>query len=89
MDVLATAKAVVVCPSNPVVSIGPILAVSGILEALKQRRADVVAVSPIVAGAALKGPADRMLVELVPGHSTTNIVRRAAEPGLRAGKSAS
>jgi LPPG:FO 2-phospho-L-lactate transferase len=54
----------VVCPSNPVVSIGPILAVPGVPEALAARRPDIVGVSPIVAGAALKGPADRLLAEL-------------------------
>jgi LPPG:FO 2-phospho-L-lactate transferase len=64
MDALGRAAMIVVCPSNPVVSIGPLLAVPGIEDALRARRADVVAVSPIVAGAALKGPADRMLREL-------------------------
>ncbi len=71
-DVLATleaAEAIVVCPSNPIVSIGPVLAVPGILEVLERRRDRVVAVSPIVAGAALKGPADRMLTEL--GHEAS------------------
>jgi LPPG:FO 2-phospho-L-lactate transferase len=68
---IADASRVVVCPSNPVVSIGPILAVPGIVDALRARRDDVVAVSPIVAGAALKGPADRMLLEL--GHEATAV----------------
>ena len=66
---IAEASLVLVCPSNPIVSIGPMLAVPGVAEALRARRDDVVAVSPIVAGAALKGPADRMLVEL--GHEPT------------------
>ena len=61
LDALERATRIVICPSNPVVSIAPILAVPGIREALRRRRADVVAVSPIVQGAALKGPADRML----------------------------
>ena len=61
---LEQAEAIVICPSNPVVSIGPILAISGIREVLERRRDRVVGVSPIVAGAALKGPADRMLSEL-------------------------
>ena len=69
LDALATAERVVICPSNPVVSIGPVLAVPGISEALSNRREDVVAVSPIVAGAALKGPADRLLREL--GHEAS------------------
>src|SRR5437762_4228380 len=51
-DALRTAERVVICPSNPIVSIGPILAVPGIEEAVADRRANVVAVSPIVAGAA-------------------------------------
>jgi LPPG:FO 2-phospho-L-lactate transferase len=63
LDALAGADAIVVCPSNPVVSIGPLLAVPGILDALVARRDDIVGVSPIVAGAALKGPADRLLAE--------------------------
>ena len=63
------ADVVVVAPSNPIVSIGPILAVSGVREALATRRDRVVAVSPIVAGAALKGPADRLLREL--GHEAS------------------
>ena len=53
-------------PSNPIVSIDPVLAVPGVRDAVEARRADAVAVSPIVAGAALKGPADRLLRELGP-----------------------
>jgi LPPG:FO 2-phospho-L-lactate transferase len=63
---LETADVVVIAPSNPFVSIGPIRALHGVDELLAGRRESVVAVSPIVAGAALKGPADRMLAEL--GH---------------------
>jgi LPPG:FO 2-phospho-L-lactate transferase len=58
------ASTVVIAPSNPLVSIGPIRALPGIDERLAARRDAVVAVSPIVGGAALKGPADRMLTEL-------------------------
>jgi LPPG:FO 2-phospho-L-lactate transferase len=61
---IADADVVVICPSNPIVSIGPVLAVPGIADAVAERRRDVVAVSPIIAGRALKGPADRMLTEL-------------------------
>ncbi len=68
---LDAADAVVVCPSNPVVSIGPILAIPGVRIALERRKATVVAVSPIVAGAAVKGPADRMLAEL--GHEPSAV----------------
>ena len=72
---LEQAEAIVICPSNPVVSIGPILAISGIREVLERRRDRVVGVSPIVAGAALKGPADRMLSELGFEASVVGIAR--------------
>jgi len=72
---LETADVVVVAPSNPVVSIAPILAVPGIASALAARRQSVVAVSPIVAGAALKGPADRLLVELGGQASAAGVAR--------------
>ena len=61
---LAEAQAIVFCPSNPIVSIGPILAVPGMRELVRMARAPRVAVSPIVAGQALRGPADRMLAGL-------------------------
>jgi len=61
IDALGAARCVLVCPSNPVVSIGPILAVRGVREALAASAAPVVAVSPIVGGAPVKGPADRLL----------------------------
>jgi LPPG:FO 2-phospho-L-lactate transferase len=57
-------RAVVICPSNPFVSVDPILALPGVREALTACRAPVIAVSPIVGGAALKGPAAKMLREL-------------------------
>jgi len=62
-DALAKADAIIVCPSNPIVSIGPILAVPGLRDALIASHAVKIAVSPIVGGKALKGPADRMLAE--------------------------
>lgn len=71
-DVLAAledATRIVIAPSNPLISIDPILRVPGVREVLERRRADVVAVSPIIAGAALKGPADRLLGEL--GHEVS------------------
>lgn len=64
LEAIADAERIVICPSNPLVSIGPILAVPGIRDALVARRDDVFAVSPIVAGKALKGPADHMMDEL-------------------------
>jgi LPPG:FO 2-phospho-L-lactate transferase len=60
---------VVIAPSNPLISIDPILHVPGVRAALRARSDDVVAVSPIVGGSALKGPADRLLREL--GHEST------------------
>jgi LPPG:FO 2-phospho-L-lactate transferase len=69
LESLAEADLVVACPSNPIVSIGPLLAVPGVREVLERRRSRVVAVSPLVAGAALKGPADRLMGEL--GHEVS------------------
>jgi LPPG:FO 2-phospho-L-lactate transferase len=69
VDAVRDAALVVIAPSNPIVSIGPVLAVAGIRAGVAARRESVVAISPIVAGAALKGPADRMLTEL--GHEAT------------------
>ncbi len=69
LDAIRAAGLVVFAPSNPIVSIGPLLAVPGLRAAVAARRADTVAVSPIVAGAALKGPADRLLREL--GHEAS------------------
>jgi len=57
-------QAVIICPSNPFVSVDPILKLSGVKEALKASAAKVIAISPIVAGAALKGPAAKMMQEL-------------------------
>lgn len=64
LDAVARARAIVICPSNPIVSIGPILDVPGVRDALHASAAPKVAVSPIVGGRALKGPADRMLAGL-------------------------
>jgi len=61
LEAIREATAVVLTPSNPLVSIGPILAVPGVREALRETPARIAAVSPIVGGRALKGPADRML----------------------------
>ena len=61
LDAITGADAVVIAPSNPVVSIDPVLAVPDVRDAVAARRDEVVAISPIVGGAALKGPADRLL----------------------------
>jgi len=69
------ADAIVFCPSNPVVSVGPILAMPGMRETLASSSAPKVAVSPIVGGRALKGPADRMLASLGHEVSATGVAR--------------
>lgn len=79
LDAIAKAEAVIVAPSNPLVSIGPILAVPGIRNALVDTKAPVVAVSPIVGGRALKGPADRMLASLGHEASAAGVARLYAD----------
>ena len=64
IESLEEADIVVIAPSNPIVSVRPVLEISGISEVLQQRKESVVAISPIVGGAARKGPASRMLTEL-------------------------
>lgn len=78
MAAIDDADVVVVAPSNPLVSIGPIRSLPGVDEALTARREQVVAVSPIVGGAALKGPADRMLTELGMEASVVGVARHYA-----------
>ena len=75
LTAIADAEVVVIAPSNPLVSIAPVLAVNGVRDAIEARRTSVVAVSPIVAGAALKGPADRMLRELGHDPSVVGVAR--------------
>ncbi|MPZ24428.1 MAG: 2-phospho-L-lactate transferase [Dehalococcoidia bacterium] len=64
LDAIAEADAVILAPSNPLVSIGPILAVSGVRAALRETRARIAAISPIIRGGVVKGPADRMMRSL-------------------------
>lgn len=61
VESIEQARAVVICPSNPIISIGPILQVRGIRDALARTQAKVVAISPLVGGMPLKGPADRLM----------------------------
>lgn len=75
LEAIESADVVVIAPSNPVVSIEPVLAVPGIREAVAARRDGNVAVSPIVAGAALKGPTARMLQELGSSADVASIAR--------------
>jgi LPPG:FO 2-phospho-L-lactate transferase len=75
LDALHDAEVVVIAPSNPIVSIAPVLAVPGVETAVVAGRDRTVAVSPIVAGAALKGPADRLLAELGHEPSVVGVAR--------------
>jgi LPPG:FO 2-phospho-L-lactate transferase len=67
LDAIEQAELIVICPSNPFISIWPILAVAEIRAAIERRRVPAVAVSPLVGGRAIKGPADRMLERLAGG----------------------
>jgi LPPG:FO 2-phospho-L-lactate transferase len=71
IEAIEEADGIVISPSNPLISIGPILAVPGVREALRKRRADVAAVCPLVGGKSLKGPADKMMAEL--GHEVSTV----------------
>jgi LPPG:FO 2-phospho-L-lactate transferase len=73
LDALADAELILLAPSNPYVSIGPILAVETIREALAARRVPAVAVSPLIGGRAVRGPADRMLARLAGGTSPGHV----------------
>ena len=69
LSAILEANAVIICPSNPFISIGPILAVPGVRETLRETHATVVAITPIIGGRALKGPAADMLHDL--GHEVS------------------
>jgi LPPG:FO 2-phospho-L-lactate transferase len=73
LDSLAAADVILIAPSNPYVSIGPILAVAEIRAALEQRTVPCVAVSPLIGGRAVKGPADRMLQWLAGGTTASHV----------------
>ena len=73
LEALAAAETIVIAPSNPYISIRPILAVPGIRAALEERYAPCVAVSPLVGGRAVKGPADRMLERMAGGTSPAHV----------------
>ena len=64
LEAIREASRIIICPSNPLISIGPILAVPGVREQLRARRGEVFAVCPIVGGKSLKGPSDKMLAQL-------------------------
>jgi LPPG:FO 2-phospho-L-lactate transferase len=73
-------RAVVICPSNPFISIDPILAVPGLRDAIARCRAPIVAVSPIIGGQAVKGPTAKMMGEL--GHLVTTMAVATHYGGL-------
>ncbi len=64
MDAIRTADGIIICPSNPIVSIGPILALKRLRDSLREKRKATVVISPIVRGRTLKGPADKMMESL-------------------------
>ncbi len=79
LEAIRDAQRIIICPSNPLISIGPILAVRGVREALQARKKDVVAVCPIVGGKSLKGPSDRMLEQLGYEVSARGVARLYAD----------
>jgi LPPG:FO 2-phospho-L-lactate transferase len=78
-EAIADADAVLVCPSNPITSVGPILAVPGLVEALRTTEATVVAVSPIVGGDAVSGPAGRLMAAAGLPVSAAGVARAYAD----------
>ncbi len=84
LDAIAAADLTVIAPSNPFVSVGTILAVPGLLDALRSASAPVVAISPVVGGKALRGPADKMLESLGGRAGAGGVVEHYREhyPGL-------
>ena len=75
---IESADAIVFCPSNPVVSVEPVLAVRGVRRAIERFRGPRVAVSPIVGGRAIRGPAAKMMAELGEDPSAVGVARRCA-----------
>jgi LPPG:FO 2-phospho-L-lactate transferase len=79
LQAIAEAEAIIVCPSNPFISVGPILALPGMREALASRRDRVVAISPIVGGRALKGPAAAMMKSMRSRASAAEVAKMYAD----------
>lgn len=75
VESIENARAVIICPSNPIISIGPILQVKGVRDALKKTKAKIIAISPLVGGKPLKGPADRLMRGLGLEVSSTQVAR--------------
>jgi LPPG:FO 2-phospho-L-lactate transferase len=80
LEAIESADLLLIAPSNPYVSIGPILALEPVRDALARRTAPCVAVSPLIGGRAVKGPADRMLARLAGGTSPAHVA--SCYPGL-------
>lgn len=79
LDAIAAAEAIILCPSNPFISIGPILAIPSIRDALRRRRDHVAAISPIVGGRALKGPAAKMMKSMKLRASAAEVAKLYAD----------
>ncbi len=79
VEAIGDSEVVILAPSNPIISLGPILAVAGLREALRSTRAVVAGISPIVGGRAIKGPADRMLRSLGLEASAAGVARLYAD----------
>ena len=79
LEAICDADRVVICPSNPLISIGPILALPRVREQLRARKETVIAVCPIVGGKSLKGPSDKMLIQLGCGSSASAVAKLYAD----------
>jgi LPPG:FO 2-phospho-L-lactate transferase len=79
LEAICDAERVIICPSNPLISIGPILAVPRVREQLRARRESVIAVCPIVGGKSLKGPSDKMLIQTGAGSSAAAVAKLYAD----------
>lgn len=79
LEAICDADRVIICPSNPLISIGPILTVPRIREQLRARKESVIAISPIVGGKSLKGPSDKMLLQLGIGSSASAVAKLYAD----------
>jgi len=79
IETIEQADGIIITPSNPLISIGPILAVPGVRAALRRKRKQVVAVCPLVGGKSLKGPSDRMMAQLGYGVSAAGVARLYAD----------
>ena len=79
LEAIATADRIIICPSNPLISIGPILAVPHVRDRLRANKSKVFAVCPIVGGKSLKGPSDKMLAQLNHAPTATGVAKLYAD----------